>query len=711
MKKLILPALLVAALVACGGKDKGAEKAQPEGAKVEKPAEKAGAANAKTTPPATAKPAAAPKAEAAKPEAANPSKDKAATAPGAAAAQPAAKPEAGKAAAGQWDQKATTLNIPGSANVLSAATKGAATPKVTIVEVSDFQCPFCNRVNPTIKQILAEYGDSVQFMWKNNPLGFHKRAMPAALAAYAAHKQGKFWQMHDILFTNQRKLEDGDLAGYAAQLGLDIAQFTTDMKDSKLRKQIENEQKAVVALGQGGTPAFFINGKVLSGAQPFPKFKEAIDAEIAAADALIAAGTKLEDVHVARAKANLAGKFGMYKNSLLDGKPAPRPKRPVDPTVWKAEVHGHEPIKGKADALVTIIEFSDFQCPFCSKVNPTMAKIVEKYGNDVRIVWKNNALPFHKRALPAAVAGIAAQKEGKFWEMHDKLFANQRALEDADLEKYASELGLNAANFKKALEAQTGKELVDKDMDLAQKVNARGTPNFFVNGRNLRGAVPFEDFDALIEEELAKAKKLVEAGTAKADVYNQIIANGKVFEPLDSKVNEFDLSNSPYKGAKDGDIVIVEFSDFQCPYCSRISPTMDAIAKDAELKGRVKVVFKHFPLSFHKQAKPAAVASYAAQQQGKFWEFHDKAFANMKALTADNFKKWAGELGLDIAKFDAAIASGEGEKLVTADMADGRKAGLRGTPTVYINGRKFQPAGGYSPAAIKSVVKKYFPKK
>ena len=122
-------------------------------------------------------------------------------------------------------------------------------------------------------------------------------------------------------------------------------------------------------------------------------------------------------------------------------------------------------------------------------------------------------------------------------------------------------------------------DLVAKDMDLATKVNARGTPNFFVNGRNLRGAVPFEDFDALIEEELAKAKKLVEAGTAQADVYNKIIANGKVFEPLDSKVNTFDVTNSPFKGAKDGDVVIVEFSDFQCPYCSRISPAMDAMPK------------------------------------------------------------------------------------------------------------------------------------
>jgi protein-disulfide isomerase len=188
---------------------------------------------------------------------------------------------------------------------------------------------------------------------------------------------------------------------------------------------------------------------------------------------------------------------------------------------------------------------------------------METWPNDVRIVFKHNALPFHKRAMPAAIASMAANRQGKFWEYHDKLFANQKALEDADLERVATEVGLDMAKFKKDIADPAIAQLIKDDMAFAATVNARGTPNFFINGRNVRGAVPFETFETTIKEELDKAKKLVDGGTPKAELYSKIIANGKTFEPLDSKVNEFSYENSPYLGNKDGDIVIVEMSDFQ----------------------------------------------------------------------------------------------------------------------------------------------------
>ena len=566
-------------------------------------------------------------------------------------------------------------------------------------------------MGPTLKQILAAYPADVKIVWKNNPLGFHKRAMPAALASYAAHSQGKFWEYHDKMFANARALEDADLTKYATELGLDLAKFKADMANPAIRKQIENEQAAAVALGQGGTPAFLINGKALSGAQPFDKFKTVIDEEIAEANKLVAAGTPLAGVHQARVTANQGAKAAQYMSTMMLGKAAPKPTpqaRPVDTTVWKADVQGHEPVWGKADALVTIVEFSDFQCPFCTKVNPTLKSVKEKFPNDVRIVWKNNALPFHKRAKPAALASIAAQQQGKFWEMHDKLFTNQRALEDADLERYAGELGLDIAKYKAAMADPKNAALIDLDMDLATKVNARGTPNFFINGRNLRGAVPYEQFESLIEEELGKAKALVAAGTPAAAVYAKSVEKGKTFEPLEEKVNDFTLEGRPFKGNAKAPVTIIEYSDFQCPYCSRIAPSMAALTADPALKDRVKVVFKHFPLSFHKQATPAALASIAANNQGKFWEFHDKVFADLKNINDENLKKWAGEVGLDMAKYTADIAAPETKAILDKDMAEARAAGLRGTPSIYINGRKFQSTAGYSPQAFKSVIDKYF---
>lgn len=117
---------------------------------------------------------------------------------------------------------------------------------------------------------------------------------------------------------------------------------------------------------------------------------------------------------------------------------APRPNaRQVDPTVFKVPIEG-SPTKGSADALVTLVEFSDYQCPFCSRADATVKQLQKDYGSKLRVVMKQNPLSFHPRAKPAALAAMAAGEQGKYWEYHEKLFANAKALEDADLEKYAN---------------------------------------------------------------------------------------------------------------------------------------------------------------------------------------------------------------------------------------------------------------------------------
>ncbi|MBV1858433.1 MAG: thioredoxin domain-containing protein [Nannocystaceae bacterium] len=206
--------------------------------------------------------------------------------------------------------------------------------------------------------------------------------------------------------------------------------------------------------------------------------------------------------------------------------PAARAGRPDPKLTYKVAV-GDAAVKGSAEALVTIVEWSDFQCPFCSKVNPTMAKIHEAYGDKVRVAFKHNPLPMHNRAMAAALAAEAAGRQGKFWEMHDKLFANGRALTDENFEKWASELQLDVAKFKTDLKDKALETKVRKQQSQGSVLGARGTPSFFVNGRHLSGAQPFEAFKALIDTELKKAEALVAKGTAKKDVYAKLIANGK----------------------------------------------------------------------------------------------------------------------------------------------------------------------------------------
>ncbi|RMD87433.1 MAG: disulfide bond formation protein DsbA [Candidatus Dadabacteria bacterium] len=173
-------------------------------------------------------------------------------------------------------------------------------------------------------------------------------------------------------------------------------------------------------------------------------------------------------------------------------------KNPVKIDIGKA------PVKGPADAKITIIEFSDFQCPFCKRGTGTLKKVMESYPKDVKIAFKNLPLPFHKNALGAAKAALAAGKQGKFWEMHDELFANQQSLGMDFYVKTAKKLGLDVEKFKKDMEDPEIAKQIEEDKQLANKLGIRGTPGFFVNGVAIKGAYPFKHFKMIIDRWLKK---------------------------------------------------------------------------------------------------------------------------------------------------------------------------------------------------------------
>jgi protein-disulfide isomerase len=158
--------------------------------------------------------------------------------------------------------------------------KGPAKAPIEIIEFSDFQCPYCLRVDPTVQQVLGTYGDRIRFVYRHYPLPNHPNARPAAEAAACAEEQDKFWQYHDRLFANPSKLGDPDLKQHAAELGLNTGQFNGCLDSHKLKARVDGDLKAGEEAGVNGTPAFFINGRMLSGAQPFEAFKKIIDEEL-----------------------------------------------------------------------------------------------------------------------------------------------------------------------------------------------------------------------------------------------------------------------------------------------------------------------------------------------------------------------------------------------------------------------------------------------
>ena len=163
--------------------------------------------------------------------------------------------------------------------------------------------------------------------------------------------------------------------------------------------------------------------------------------------------------------------------------------------------------------------------------------------------------------------------------------------------------------------------------------------------------------------------------------------------------------NSYALGPKTAPVNVVVFSDFQCPFCSRVDPMLQEVVKDAELKGKVNVVFKHFPLSFHKDAMPASKAALAAGEQGKFWEMSERLFANQKDLKPENFSKWAEEIGLNVARFEKDLKANDAkyEKDIQEDMKLGTTAAkVRGTPSIFVNGWELRQR---SVDGVKAIVK------
>jgi protein-disulfide isomerase len=166
-----------------------------------------------------------------------------------------------------------------------------------------------------------------------------------------------------------------------------------------------------------------------------------------------------------------------------------------------------DPATGPASAPVTLIEFSDFQCPFCQRVEPTLKELRTKYGDKLRIVWKDFPLTqIHPQAFKAGEAGHCAGDQGKYWEFHDRLFANQQALMPADLKKHAADLGLDAASFGTCLDSSKYGERVRDGVALGDRLGVNSTPTIFINGRRFSGAQPLDVFVAAIDEELARGR-------------------------------------------------------------------------------------------------------------------------------------------------------------------------------------------------------------
>jgi protein-disulfide isomerase len=605
-----------------------------------------------------------------------------------------AQADAGAATSGAWSDEESPVPVSSADPVW-----GDRSAPVTLVELSDLQCPFCARAEPTIEALKAKYGPkTLRVVWKNLPLSFHKDAALAAESAEGVFELAGIEAFHrfvGLVFANQSKLSAEAFVGWARDAGVtDTERFERGLWKHEWASKVAKDTDLAKKLGVAGTPHFFINGVSLSGAQPIGKFEALIDQELAKAKAKLAAGVPADRIYVESSKAS-------YKAAQEEDE-----EEEDTTTVWKIPIDGR-PAIGAKTPLVTIVEFSDFQCPYCARVEPTLKKILDTYPNEVRLVWRNEPLPFHTRAEPAAQLALEARAQkgdAGFWQAHDKLFEAQQDLSDPALESIASSLGLDVAKARDAIRTHKHKASLEEDAEVVEDFQAAGTPHFFINGRRLIGAQPFERFKAIIDEEIKVTQLLVNAGIDPAVAYQARTEAGETPPPLEKIEAPIAPRGAPTKGNPAAKVTVQMFSDFQCPFCARVEPTLKDVEK--EFGTEIKIVWRHMPLSFHENAHIAAEASVEAlKQRGPtaFWKMHDLLFANQKDLGRASLSRYARQVGLDVARFDKALDAGTHKAVVDADIKAAQDANIHGTPTFLVNG--YVIAGAQPLAKFRKVIR------
>ena len=570
----------------------------------------------------------------------------------------------------------------------AARSKGSADAPVTIIEYSDFQCPFCSRwVEQTYPSLLKDYVDSgkVRLEFRDFPLSFHPNADEAAVASNCAAEQDAYWAMHDMLFSGQStwsELPDAKptFVGYAGDLGLDTAAFEACLSSGKFDGTIQQDIAAGQKAGVSGTPSFLINDQLLVGAQPYQVFQNAIDT--------VLAGGSLVDPNAAA---------------------APQPAAAPEPVAINI---GDAPVKGDPSAPMTIVEYSDYQCPYCERFyTQTMGPLVEEYiaSGQAKLVFKDFPLDnLHPQAEMAAEAArcvqdVAGGGDGAYFAMHDKLFGGQtewsgNASAVDIFARYGGELGYDAAAVKSCIESGKFTEAVRADQQEGLQIGVSGTPTFFIDGQPFVGAQPIDNFRQAIA--LVSQGKSIVPTPAPTPVPEPTPAPLTEDIPLDDAAGVQGDPNAP--------VVIVEYTDMQCPYCERhFQQVMPELQKLID-SGEVLYAVKDFPLtSIHPQALLAANAGRCAAEQEQYWPMHDLLFQNQQAWSgnsgaADMFKGYATQLGLNAGAFGDCLDSGKYEETIQANLQEGVGYGVRGTPAFFINRERLP--GAYPIEAFQQVI-------
>jgi protein-disulfide isomerase len=380
---------------------------------------------------------------------------------------------------------------------------------VTIVLFADLECPHTRRALLGLTSMLRAFPKDVRVAFRHRPLAIHSRARDAARVAAGLRRDlgdAAFWSFVSAAARTTHDANKLELAKWVEQAGGQGTRVEQWLEDPTTEHEVARDLVLAGMFDVRETPTFFVNGLRVDGFAGYADLERVVARELASARSVLALGTAAGEVYATRVRKNLVG---------LGKDVAER----TCPAV------GSSPSRGAAEPLVTLVEFSDFECPFCGRVQPALDTLLARHGGDLRIVWKNFPLDHHPRARPAAAFALEVLERGgptKFWKAHDLLFAAQKDLGDDALTRIAGELALPAETLVAASRSRARDPKIDADARMGLGLGVRGTPAFFINGRVLNGAQPVERFEAVIREELESARGLVSGGTPRARVYDAL---------------------------------------------------------------------------------------------------------------------------------------------------------------------------------------------
>lgn len=444
--------------------------------------------------------------------------------------------------------------------------EGAAEPLVLILEAGSYECPHTRQAEAVMQRLLADFPEVARY-WLHNPLPGQKNGSFLALAASAAHRQGRFWELHRALIEQGVELDEDRLLALARRAGLDVPLFLKDMKRPELQQHVEHNRMLAAVLGLAGTPTFLVNGKIVLGLVGEDKLRGLIAGELEAARAMRQRTGSLRDVHFAVAAAHPPYLTVLEKG--VDWKHGRQADPAADPSArWNVPADG-PPVLGTAEALVTVVEYIDLTCPFSRRAWEQAKAVAASQPEKARFFFVVNPREQSPEARSAAAAaGVAAQR-GAFRAFVDAFFSHQG--EEGALTAACAAAGIVDCPPDMWLAAEFQQQF-ERTRIAAVRLFAAGTPVCYVNGVRRPGLLTDDEFQALLASEEELARTLVDKGLPADSVYRFLAGRGTELSLLAPEQTRLALDGLSPLGAQNARVSLVVMWDEGSPYCRQLWP-------------------------------------------------------------------------------------------------------------------------------------------